>query len=94
MTKPTKLEDMSEADQKEILLAWFRDKPLQYWDNWGWIDRENTERPPLRNVAYRIKPEPRSGVVYVHVYPGPMLATAEPAIACVRVDWTEGQFDD
>jgi hypothetical protein len=102
--EPTTLKDISEKEQLEVLLAWLHGVPLQYWDNWQWTDRENTERPPLRNVAYRLKPEPKSGVGYVNVYPKGMFfhqsrsAAASSAsvgrLACIRVDWTEGQFDE
>jgi hypothetical protein len=104
MTEPTMLNDMTETEQAEILLAWWRKRPLQWW-NGEWIDREFPEHPLKEKRAYRLTPEPLSGGAYVNVYPGPVMsvykskadadwATSGDRIACVRIEWVEGQFDE
>jgi hypothetical protein len=101
---PTKLQEMTEAEQKEILFAWWHKRPLQSWNGGEWLDRL-TNIPPSADVAYRRKPEPRSGAAYVNVYPeGSAYIYSSRAesdskasgdrIACVRMAWTEGQFDE
>jgi hypothetical protein len=100
--QPTLLKDMTDAEQKEILFAWLYKRPLQWWGG-GWIDCRLGLDALQKNLAYRLKPEPNPGRLYLNIHPGQCCyptremadaaAEAHDRVACVSFKFADLYFE-